>query len=108
MLHCSLQAATGKMFVQGREQDSSTNMHNLGLQVKLCLCWALLNSTIKIQTLLLKQCSTLLLLMQQGGAYSSRWSSSKGACISTHCHGEVHIEQLNVRLYRRLASMSLM
>lgn len=34
VLHCSLQAATGKMFVQGREKDNSTHMHNLGLQVR--------------------------------------------------------------------------
>jgi len=33
VLHCSLAAPSGKMFVHGRERDNPKNMHNLGLQV---------------------------------------------------------------------------
>lgn len=33
ILHCSLQATSGKMFVQARETGSPSNFHNLGLQL---------------------------------------------------------------------------
>lgn len=32
-LHCSLQVATGKMFVHAREKDNSGNMRYMGLLV---------------------------------------------------------------------------
>ena len=34
VLHCALQAATGKMFVQGRETEAPLNVHNMGIQVQ--------------------------------------------------------------------------